>query len=296
MALRFSGLLKITHPIMPSLRAMILLVCTAVSICWVSHIGWPIIPRKGAEKFPPFGSSRRGMAGAAIYLTNVMSKDRLADSPVQFLLAVLALPFFVLGGCSSQPARTVPDDNADVALVQTDQDADTSAVPAQHDPVPDADVGAERRHAEPDVGADAAAYALEMIGTPYRYGGKTPKGFDCSGLVLYSYALAGKQLPVNVGGQRAASRPVPRKQIRPGDLLFFDLADEGRTHVGLYVGGGQFVHAPSRGKLVSTAALSNPYWRRHFAGARRPALDQRPTRQGIPTAPSRSERPLLQGT
>jgi cell wall-associated NlpC family hydrolase len=221
----------------------------------------------------------------------MMSKESLAGFPARSLAAIPILVSLALAGCSFTAARKDPDINANVALAQVDQDADTGAVPAQPDP--DADVGAEPQQAEPDVGADAARYALEMVGTPYRYGGKTPKGFDCSGLVLYSYALAGKQLPVNLGGQRAASRPVPRKQVRPGDLLFFDLTDEGRSHVGLYVGGGRFVHAPSRGKLVSTASLSNPYWRRHFAGARRPALDQRPTRRGTPTTPPRSERPLL---
>ena len=233
-----------------------------------------------------------------------MSKDRLAGLPVQFLLAVPALAFLALGGCSFTPVRTGPDVDANVALAQTDQDADTSAVPAQNgqdantsampaQADPDTDVRAgPQRSADPGIGADAARYALEMVGTPYRYGGKTPQGFDCSGLVVYSYSLAGKQLPVNVGGQRAASRPVPRKKIRPGDLVFFDLTDEGRTHVGLYVGGGKFVHAPSKGKLVSTANLSNPYWRRHFAGARRPGLDQRSTRRATPATPSRSERPL----
>jgi cell wall-associated NlpC family hydrolase len=187
--------------------------------------------------------------------------------------------------------RADPDVDANAAPAQG-QDVEADAVPAQSDP--DADAGAEPRQVEPDVGAGAARYALEMVGIPYRYGGKTPKGgLDCSGLVLYSYALAGKQLPVNLGGQRAASRPVPRKQMRPGDLLFFDLAEEGRPHVGLYIGGGNFVHAPSRGKLVTTASLSNPYWRRHFSGARRPALDQRSTRRGTPATSSRSERPLL---
>jgi cell wall-associated NlpC family hydrolase len=239
----------------------------------------------------------------------MMSKESRADLPVQFLLAVPALVFLALGGCSLEPVRTDPDVNADVALVQTDQDADTSALPAQtgqdantsalqRQTDPQADVSAEPTQADPDVGADAARHALEMVGTPYRYGGKTPKGFDCSGLVVYSYALAGKQLPVNVGGQRAASRPVPRKQIRPGDLLFFELTDEGRSHVALYVGGGKFVHAPSRGKVVSTASLSNPYWRRHFAGARRPALDpreaQRQARRATSATPSRSERPRRQ--
>jgi cell wall-associated NlpC family hydrolase len=187
--------------------------------------------------------------------------------------------------------RADPDVDANAAPAQG-QDVEADAVPAQSDP--DADASAEPRQVEPDVGTGAARYALEMVGIPYRYGGKTPKGgLDCSGLVLYSYALAGKQLPVNLGGQRAASRPVPRKQMRPGDLLFFDLAEEGRPHVGLYIGGGNFVHAPSRGKLVTTASLSNPYWRRHFSGARRPVLDQRSTRRGAPATSSRSERPLL---
>jgi len=237
----------------------------------------------------------------------MMSKENLTDLRVQFLLALPALALLALGGCSLQPARTGPDITANVALVQTDQDADISAAPAQtgqdgnasaapEQTEPDANVSAEpQQAADPNIGADAARYALEMVGTPYRYGGKTPKGFDCSGLVVYSYSLAGKQLPVNVVGQRTASRPVPRKQIRPGDLLFFELTDEGRSHVALYVGGGKFVHAPSRGKVVSTASLSNPYWRRHFAGARRPALDprqaQREARRAASTTPSRSERP-----
>jgi cell wall-associated NlpC family hydrolase len=222
----------------------------------------------------------------------MMNQQATAGLPARLLVAILALVFLAIAGCSFKPLRPDPDVNANIALAPTDQDVNAGAVPAQADPDGNASAG-QQQAADPDVGADAARYALEMVGAPYRYGGKTPKGFDCSGLVLYSYALAGRQLPVNLGGQRAASRPVPRKQVRPGDLLFFDLADEGRSHVGLYVGGGKFVHAPSRGKLVSTASLSNPYWRRHFAGARRPALDQRPTRRGATATPVRSDRAVL---
>jgi cell wall-associated NlpC family hydrolase len=221
----------------------------------------------------------------------VMSKAGFVGLPPRFPLAAMALVFLALTACSFTPMRADPDGDASAAPAPTGQDAEAGDVPAQADP--DGDGRAEAPQAEPDVGGDAARYALEMVGLPYRYGGKTPKGLDCSGLVLYSYALAGKQLPVNLGGQRAASRPVPRKQMRPGDLLFFDLAEEGRPHVGLYIGGGNFVHAPSRGKLVTTASLSNPYWRRHFSGARRPVLDQRSTRRGAPATSSRSERPLL---
>ncbi|HKA39932.1 MAG TPA: C40 family peptidase [Burkholderiales bacterium] len=200
--------------------------------------------------------------------------------------------------------RTDPDLNVNVALAQTDTDADTgaaptqtghdastSAAPAQADPV--VTVSAEPQQAEPDAGAVAARYALEMIGTPYRYGGKTPKGLDCSGLVLYSYARAGKQLPPNTRGQRAASHPIKRAQLRPGDLLFFNLQGRQNSHVALYLGDGEFVHAPRTGKVVSTANLSNPFWRRNLAGARRPALDQHLARHGTSTIASASVRPVL---
>jgi cell wall-associated NlpC family hydrolase len=228
----------------------------------------------------------------------VMSKAGFVGLPPRFPLAAIALVFLALTACSFTPMRADPDGDASAAPAPTGQDAEAGDVPAQADP--DGDGRAEAPQAEPDVGGDAARYALEMVGIPYRYGGKTPKGLDCSGLVLYSYALAGKRLPVNLERQRAASRPVPRKQMRPGDLLFFELADEGRSHVGLYIGSGKFVHAPSRGKLVSTASLSNPYWRRHFSGARRPALDQRQAqreaqreaRRAASATSSRPERPV----
>jgi len=130
----------------------------------------------------------------------------------------------------------------------------------------------EPRQAEPDVGVAAARQALDMRGKPYRLGGSTPQGFDCSGLVQYSYARAGMRVPRSTEKQWANSHPVPRKELRPGDLLFFHQEGKRNSHVGIYVGDNRFVHAPSRGKNVSTASLSDPYWRQHFAGARRPVL------------------------
>jgi len=120
----------------------------------------------------------------------------------------------------------------------------------------------------------AARHALEMKGVPYRYGGASPRqGFDCSGLVQYSYARAGARLPRTTRAQWRASDAVPLAQLRPGDLLFFHLEGKRNSHVALYLGGGRFVHAPSSGKHVSIATLAQPYWRRHLAGARRPRLD-----------------------
>ena len=130
------------------------------------------------------------------------------------------------------------------------------------------------RQAEPDVGigAGAARHALGMQGKPYRMGGNTPQGFDCSGLVHYSYARLSMNLPRTTEGLWANSRAVPRKEIRPGDLLFFHQEGKRNSHVAIYVGNNRFVHAPSSGKQVSTASLSDPYWRQHFAAARRPVL------------------------
>jgi len=128
------------------------------------------------------------------------------------------------------------------------------------------------KQAEPDVGAGAARHALEMRGKPYRPGGSSTRGFDCSGLVQYSYAQVNMRLPRSTEAQWANSHPVPRKEIRPGDLLFFHQEGKRNSHVAIYVGDNRFVHAPSSGKQVSTASLTDRYWSQHFAGARRPIL------------------------
>jgi len=123
-----------------------------------------------------------------------------------------------------------------------------------------------------DAGTRAARHALEMQGKPYRAGGNSPRGFDCSGLVQYSYARANMRLPRSTSGQWANSRAVPRKDIRPGDLLFFHEEGKRNSHVAIYVGSNRFVHAPSSGKKVSTASLNERYWSRNFSAARRPVL------------------------
>lgn len=128
------------------------------------------------------------------------------------------------------------------------------------------------KQAGADAGAGAARHALEMRGKPYRAGGNSPRGFDCSGLTQYSYAQVSKRLPRSTDEQWASSRAIPRKEIRPGDLLFFHQEGKRNSHVAIYVGDNRFVHAPSSGKQVATASLTDRYWSRHFAGARRPVL------------------------
>ena len=108
-----------------------------------------------------------------------------------------------------------------------------------------------RRHAS--LGARAVAIAVSELGTPYRYGGSSPGGFDCSGLVSYVYGKLGVPLPHNAAAQYAYGRPVDRDRLRPGDLVFF----HGLGHVGLYVGKGRIIHAPQTGERVEIQSLAS---------------------------------------
>ena len=128
------------------------------------------------------------------------------------------------------------------------------------------------RHTEgysTSVADKAAATALTMVGRPYKYKGDSPSGFDCSGLVRYSYLVAGMNLPHGTGALRQHTRPVSDRDMRKGDLLFFNESGKKYSHVGIYEGDNRFVHAPSTGKRVCTDSLLDPYWEKHFLGARR---------------------------
>jgi cell wall-associated NlpC family hydrolase len=110
---------------------------------------------------------------------------------------------------------------------------------------------------------DAATIALHYLGVPYLWGGESPKGFDCSGLVAYVYAQLGITLPHYAAAQYQLGVGVPRDQLEPGDLVFFDALD----HVGIYIGGGQFVHAPHTGDVVKITTLAA--YGGSYVGARR---------------------------
>jgi cell wall-associated NlpC family hydrolase len=122
---------------------------------------------------------------------------------------------------------------------------------------------------DPAAADRAAGNALRMVGKPYRYGGSTPAGFDCSGLVQYSYKQAGVTLPRATDEQLRVSQPLRGRHLRRGDLLFFDQEGKKKSHVGIYLGDGRFVHAPSSGKAVRTDRLDSAYWKKHLSEARR---------------------------
>jgi cell wall-associated NlpC family hydrolase len=108
-----------------------------------------------------------------------------------------------------------------------------------------------------------------MVGRPYRYGGSTPAGFDCSGLVQFSYRQAGVSIPRSTDDQLRATSRIRMSALRRGDLLFFDEEGKKKSHVGIYLGDGRFVHAPSSGKHVRTDRLDAAYWKKHLSEARR---------------------------
>ena len=125
--------------------------------------------------------------------------------------------------------------------------------------------------ADPAAASAVLMRALGLVGTPYRYGGNTPEsGFDCSGLVNYVFRdMLALNLPRTSRELAAMQGPrIEPQRLAAGDLVFF--GDKGNVwHVGIYVGEGRFVHAPSSGGTVRLDQLDGPYWRQHYTGAKR---------------------------
>ncbi|AIG03574.1 NLP/P60 family protein [Pseudomonas fluorescens] len=114
--------------------------------------------------------------------------------------------------------------------------------------------------------------AVNVLGTPYRWGGSSPsKGFDCSGLVKYAFNdVAAVDLPRTSNAMASGhGQKVDRKDLKPGDLLFFKLKSRQVNHVAIYLGNDRFIHAPRRGKSVSIDTLKKPFWNKNYVIAKR---------------------------
>ena len=114
--------------------------------------------------------------------------------------------------------------------------------------------------------------AVNVLGTPYRWGGSSPsKGFDCSGLVKYAFNnVSAVDLPRTSNAMAAGhGQKVARKDLKPGDLLFFKLKSHQVNHVAIYLGNDRFIHAPRRGKAVSIDTLKKPFWDKNYVIAKR---------------------------
>jgi cell wall-associated NlpC family hydrolase len=107
--------------------------------------------------------------------------------------------------------------------------------------------------------------AMQYLGVPYVWGGASPSGFDCSGFIMYVYAQLGVSLPHHAASQFSVGTPVSRDQLEAGDLVFFN----GLGHAGIYIGGGNFVHAPHTGDVVKVSSLSQDWYSRTWVGGRR---------------------------
>ena len=161
-------------------------------------------------------------------------------------------PFPVPGGGSGPVAIPAPTDAGPV----------TATPPA----VPPVAPVASRGNAD---GYALSGTALSLRGTPYRLGGEDPSGFDCSGFVQYVYEQHGVAMPREVRDQFRVGKRVDRDQLEPGDLVFFSTVAPGASHVGIIIGGDQFVHAPSERGVVRVETLSSQYWAARFVGAKR---------------------------
>ena len=166
--------------------------------------------------------------------------------------AVLLVAALFAGACASGGGVPRPRPFPGAALPPT-SGSPTAAAPAPADPARTAIIST----------------ALSFRGIPYRNGGSDPSGFDCSGFVQYVYAMHGTGLPREVHSQYRIGREVDRKDVKPGDLVFFETVSRGASHVGLAIGGDEFVHAPSSRGVVRIEKLTSSYWASRFVGARR---------------------------
>lgn len=159
----------------------------------------------------------------------------------QRLIGSIAVLLIALAGCATGPSRP------DFSGLQSD--SGPSFTPVQKEVI---------------------KTAQSLLGTPYKYGGTTPDGFDCSGFVNYVYRnAAGVALPRETHDLAHAGKPVPVAELRPADLVYFKIEHQKPLHVGIYLGEGKFIHSPSTRGKVNIQRLNQDYWRDRYLGARR---------------------------
>ena len=199
---------------------------------------WPAVSGRRRCYGAPVTAMRRAVSGARTVFR----------SPLMALSSRICLPALCLAVLVVVPA----------AAATTQPRPQPAALPSIVNParlpgsVPLA-VDRNPRRQRPSLGRRAVRIAARELGVPYRYGGSSPSGFDCSGLVAYVYGKLGVRLPHNAAAQYSYGRAVDRRRLEPGDLVFF----HGLGHVGLYIGHGKIIHAPQSGELVEIQSLAS---------------------------------------
>ncbi|MBQ4854176.1 C40 family peptidase [Rhodanobacter sp. B2A1Ga4] len=198
---------------------------------------------------------------------NLPASTAIGSSPVAHLDSPLLGQLPVFNPAAALAQSVLPDAAAVLAVAATEPSADVAAADEQ-----DAATAAASANIT-DLRKSLIAMAMKLRDTRYVRGGRDPStGFDCSGFVRYVFAHAvGMQLPSNSASQFLAGLKVKRADMQPGDLVFFHThGKRGISHVGIYISNGRFIHSPSAGKSVEISSLSEGYWAKRFAGAKRP--------------------------
>jgi cell wall-associated NlpC family hydrolase len=179
---------------------------------------------------------------------------------------------FLTAACSSAPPRppepplvvesSPPEANRPAPDTDEADDSDSDADDSEWD-------GSGGAPAIRNRGDEVVAVAMSLRGARYRYGGATPHGFDCSGLVFYAHRQLGLDVPRTSRDQADAADFVKPRKLRRGDLVFFKIGGSHVNHVGIYIGTHRFVHAPGAGKPVTVNSLDDEYYAETFSSAGR---------------------------
>ena len=218
-----------------------------------------VVKRNGAKLAKQREAERRIVAQRAAVKRDIESKiaeqQRLYDSIKGEISKLVAADHARQLQMAAAAAAVLQQQHNDQRLSQNDTVVGITAVAPQSDTVV----------APPPTHSNVVGVALSQLGVQYVWGGASPGGFDCSGLVMWSYAQVGVSLPHSSYAQYSYGVPVSYDQLQPGDLVFFD----GLGHVGIYIGSGEFVHAPHTGDVVRISSLSEAWYSGGYVGARR---------------------------
>lgn len=202
---------------------------------------------------------------------NEIRRDKAQQPPVTpgssgrlaVVLATCLVVYLCLPACSA-PKRVYQQPRTSPAEGGSREEPDNAATDIQV--VPSEETATDPYQTK---GMQAASLAMAQIGKPYRYGGHSPLGFDCSGLVMYVYGLVDVILPRTAAEQAERGHRVSLSGAEPGDLIFFEVNGGSVSHVGIYVGDGMFVHAPNSGQTVQQERVDSAWWRQRLVEVRR---------------------------
>lgn len=183
-------------------------------------------------------------------MTNLTIMKRMIRlSPVPYLLCIV----LALASASCAATPTTPVKPAE----------ETLSNPPQTDQIDDATWSEQAR--------EVLLNALSLTGIRYKYGGNSPEtGFDCSGFVRYVYQQAANlSLPHSARAISQLGKTIPKQELKPGDLVFFNTLKSAFSHVGIYIGNNRFIHSPSSGGGVRVEDMESDYWEKRFNGAQR---------------------------